>query len=629
MAGIYTSCTRALIMLCLLAAILRLGFVAALPNRLIFPDEEDYRKVAANIVAGHGAILGEGAKAVRPPGYPYFLAGVFYVTGDQPLLPIRILQALMSALAVWQVFAIAARVFDPKAGLLAAALVAVDPFQIFFSGMLLTESLFILGLLSLMYCLARSRDDLRRIMAAGLVAGLTVLVRPSLWHFAVFLWPFLAVGTWRWRRATAYVIILFAIQCVVVFPWMWRNHRVAGAFAISSMPGLSLYEALGRGATGGPAMGIVDWPPIPDGLNEFERSDFLKAAAWQHVKENPVWALRLSVRKFCRFWSPILNFSRYRTWPYHVMSAGWYLPVMALFFIAAWRHRRSWTRWIWLLAPVLYFSLLHAAFVGSVRYRTPVMPMICCVAGAAFVRHRTTGTALPAKKPETLSIIVPFLNEAKTLPVIVDRLRLLPMRTEIILVDDGSTDGSGGVADEFAGDNDGSHVIRALHHEHNMGKGMAVRTGLAAATGDVVVIQDADLEYDPQDLVRLWEPIARGDALVVYGSRTLGSIQHSSRAFYWGGQLVGWVCNLLYDSNLTDEPTCYKMFHTEALRGIELRSTGFEFCPEITAKVLRQGMAIRELPIAYHPRGFAEGKKIRWHDGIIAVWTLVRYRFAD
>jgi hypothetical protein len=130
-------------------------------------------------------------------------------------------------------------------------------------------------------------------------------------------------------------------------------------------------------------------------------------------------------------------------------------------------------------------------------------------------------------------------------------------------------------------------------------------------------------------LVALWEPISKGEVDVIYGSRTLGSRQHSYASFYWGGQLVGWVCNLLYDSNLTDEPTCYKMIRADVLRSMKLDCTGFEFCPEVTAKILRQGIAIRELPIEYRPRSFAEGKKIKWVDGIEAIWTLVRYRFAD
>ena len=127
----------------------------------------------------------------------------------------------------------------------------------------------------------------------------------------------------------------------------------------------------------------------------------------------------------------------------------------------------------------------------------------------------------------------------------------------------------------------------------------------------------------------LVDVIAGGAAEVVYGSRTLGSKEHSSRGFYWGGQAVGWVCNLLFSSRLTDEPTCYKMMRVELLRDMTLQSRRFEFCPEVTAKLLRQGTVIHELPIAYHPRTFKQGKKIRWTDGLHAIWTLIRYRFAD
>jgi dolichol-phosphate mannosyltransferase len=532
---------------------------------------------------------------------------------------------------VWQVFALAGRVFSSSAGLLAAGLAAVDPFQIYFCGRLLNETVFITLLLALMYCLLRMQQDWRWLAVAGVCAGLGSLVKPSLWYVAVFCFPFLVLALRNWRRAAVLVAGLLTVQVVIASPWMLRNQRRLGKLTMTTMTGASLYEALGEGATGGPAMEIVKWPPLPSDVTEVQRDALLREAAWRHAREHAGWALQLSVRKFSRFWSPILNFTGFRKWPYHIMSAGWYVPVMALFFVGAWRQRRSWHRWLWLLAPVFYFTALHSIFVGSVRYRIPVMPLICGVAGAAFIRsfpRRQQKVGLPAGK---LSIIVPFLNEARTLRQVVEQLFRLPMPTEIILVDDGSHDGSGAVADALVQEQRGAplHTLKVFHHARNQGKGMAIRTALPAVTGEVVVVQDADLEYNPQDLVKLWELIARGETEVVYGSRTLGSREHSYRSFYWGGQVVGWVCNLLFTSRLTDEPTCYKMMRAELLQDMTLQSQRFEFCPEVTAKLLRQGAVIRELPIAYHPRTFTEGKKIRWTDGLRAIWTLVRYRFAD
>ena len=627
----YASCVRLLTVLSVLALALRAGYVLMAPERLVFPDEAGYQQVARNILSGESLQLSPEAIAVRPPGYPVFIAGIYTVLGRESLRAVWLVQAVLSALVVWQVFALAGRVFGSSTGLLAAALVAVDPFQIFFCGRLLNETVFITLLLALMCCLLRMQQDWRWLAMAGVCAGLGSLVKPSLWYLTVFSFPFLAWAMRNWRRAAVLVLGLVAIQMIVALPWMLRNQQRLGKLTMTTMTGGSLYESLGEGATGGPATRIVKWPPMPQGVTEVQRDELLRKAAWQHAREHPIWALRLSLRKFSRFWSPILNFSSFRKWQYNIMSAIWYVPVMALFFVGAWRQQRSCHCWLWLLAPVFYFTILHSIFVGSARYRIPIMPLICAVAGAAFIRsspRRQEKVRPPARK---LSIIVPFLDEARTLPQLVEKLLCLPMPTEIILVDDGSHDGSGATADALARVQPGAplHVLKVFHHARNQGKGMAIRTALPAVTGEVVVIQDSDLEYDPQDLVRLWKLIASGDAEVAYGSRTIGSREHSYRAFYWGGQVVGWVCNLLFSSRLTDEPTCYKMMRTELLQDIALRSRRFEFCPEVTAKLLRRGIVIHELPIAYHPRTFTEGKKIRWTDGLWAIWTLVRYRFAD
>lgn len=631
MGSIYTSCKRPLFLLILVALSLRLGFVLTVPNDLIWDDSQDYHQVAVNILAGNGPQLHDNAVAFRPPGYPCFLAAIYKLSGHDNLLPARMVQALMSALAVWQVFAIAARVFNRQAGLLAALPVTIDPFQVYFSGMILNETLFISILLLMSYGVLRMRDDWRWVILAGVGAGVGSLVKPSLWYLSLFLLPFLVVTMPHRPRAIGLVAATFIIQLAVASPWLIRNQLRLGSPALTTMSGASLYEALGKGATGGPAMSVVEWPTIPEGLGEADRDAFVKTAAITHARENPGKTLRLSVRKFSRFWSPILNFKAYRNWKYNLVSAGWYLPVMALFLAATWRHRREWRDWLWLLAPVFYFTFLHSIFVGSVRYRIPVMPLLCCVAGAVFLTRPGRAPAIPPPasvlRPDaTLSVLIPFLNEARTLPRVVNELLRLPLTLEIILVNDGSTDGSREIADSLAREHP---YIKALHHEQNRGKGAAIRTGLAAVTGDVVVIQDADLEYNPEDLVALWEPIARGEASVMYGSRTLGSSKHSYASFYWGGQVVGWVSNLLYDSRLTDEPTCYKMIRADILKRMPLNCTGFEFCPEVTARILREGIPIRELPIDYRPRSFAEGKKIKWSDGIDAIWTLVRYRLAD
>jgi len=228
-----------------------------------------------------------------------------------------------------------------------------------------------------------------------------------------------------------------------------------------------------------------------------------------------------------------------------------------------------------------------------------------------------------------LSVIVPVYNEADTVAELIDRVlavELKPIEREIIVVNDGSTDETREVLDRIQRER--PDVVQVYHHEKNRGKGAAVRTALEHASGDVVITQDADLEYDPQDYPRLLALFDNPDVQVVYGSRNLGKNPRSSWTFYWGGRLVSWVANLLYGSNLTDEATGYKLLRTDLMRSLDLESEGFEFCPEVTGKLLRRGVHIHEVAISYRPRGLDEGKKIGWRDGLEAIWALLKYRIA-
>ena len=223
-----------------------------------------------------------------------------------------------------------------------------------------------------------------------------------------------------------------------------------------------------------------------------------------------------------------------------------------------------------------------------------------------------------------LSVIIPAYNEAATVAEVIRRVLATGEAGEIVVVDDGSTDGTPEVLAGLQVRH--GPVVRVLHHVQNRGKGAAIRTGLAAATGDLVLVQDADLEYEPAEYSVLLAPFSDPAVQVVYGSRNLQHNPRSNFAFYWGGRFLSWVANRLYGSRISDEATGYKVVRTSLLRELNLQSEGFEFCAEITAKLLRRGVRICEVPISYRPRSRAEGKKIRWHDGIVAVWTLVRYR---
>jgi dolichol-phosphate mannosyltransferase len=224
-----------------------------------------------------------------------------------------------------------------------------------------------------------------------------------------------------------------------------------------------------------------------------------------------------------------------------------------------------------------------------------------------------------------LSVIVPLLNERSTLAEVIHRIRATDFHLEIIAVDDGSTDGSVALLEDLR--REPGAPLRVLRHERNQGKGAAVRTGLEAATGGIVLIQDADLEYDPADYGALLAPFADLSVGAVYGSRNLRAGNgRSNFAFYWGGRFLSWFANRLYGARLTDEATGYKVVRTPLLRELELHASGFDFCAELTGKLLRRGVRIVEVPISYRPRSRTEGKKIRWHDGLTAIWTLLKLR---
>jgi glycosyltransferase involved in cell wall biosynthesis len=223
-----------------------------------------------------------------------------------------------------------------------------------------------------------------------------------------------------------------------------------------------------------------------------------------------------------------------------------------------------------------------------------------------------------------LSVIVPVFNERSTVAEIIRRIRAADIKVdlEVIVVDDGSSDGTDKVLAAM-----GDSTIRVIDHASNRGKGAAIRTGLATARGDLVLIQDADLEYDPADWPRLLDPILRGKAQVVYGSRFTGERKNMLPLHWIGNRFLSLVTNLLYSSTLSDMETCYKLFDRRVLEGITIQSDRFDFEPEITAKVLRRGYRIYEVPISYAGREPDEGKKITWRDGFGALKALVRYRF--
>lgn len=219
-----------------------------------------------------------------------------------------------------------------------------------------------------------------------------------------------------------------------------------------------------------------------------------------------------------------------------------------------------------------------------------------------------------------LSIIIPAYNEIDTIPEVLDRVRAENFDKEIIVVDDCSTDGTR----EFLRK---QQNITLIEHDRNFGKGASIRTALEHVTGDIVIIQDADLEYDPADYPKLVQPIIEDKADIVYGTRFAGRKPNMRLANYIANRLFAWLATVLYGVRVTDEATCYKAFRTEVIKSIQLNCKRFDFCPEVTARLLKRGWRYAEVPISYQARTYGQGKKIKWFDGVQCIWTLLKYRF--
>jgi glycosyltransferase involved in cell wall biosynthesis len=224
-----------------------------------------------------------------------------------------------------------------------------------------------------------------------------------------------------------------------------------------------------------------------------------------------------------------------------------------------------------------------------------------------------------------LSVVMPAFNEASTIEEIIRRVLAVPLRIELIVVDDASTDGTRQMLERLQRELGFTLILQP----HNQGKGAALRRGFADVHGDLVVIQDADLEYSPEEFPALVGLICEGRADVVYGSRFLGRHRVFLFSHYLGNLVLNFVTNVLYNTMLTDMETCYKVMRTEVLRSMTLRSDGFGIEPELTAKIFKRGYRVYEVPITYDGRGYEEGKKIGWRDGVVALWVLLRYRFSE
>jgi 4-amino-4-deoxy-L-arabinose transferase-like glycosyltransferase len=393
---------RALIVVIVAIAIAARAVVGlGLEGRVHFPDSRQYIKIAHNIRAGDGPGLNESAVAARPPGYPYFLAAIFSVFGSSsdapPLLAVRLAQALLGGLLCLVIYLTGKKLYSHAVGLVAAALVALDPFLTYFSGLVLSEALFALVLAAAMLSLLHAQDgNVRWAAAAGALLGAAAMVRAS----TLLMIPPVAAAwmllRWKKPRSIQQGAAVLLLAAAVMSPWAWRNYKLTGSPVFTTLSaGASLYEATYPGADGGPAIDKIKWPEETESMGEAEKDAYLRRRALEFIRQDPLRILSLAFVKLRRFWSIFPNFSEYRRPVVMAVSALYMVPMLVCIAAGIIIRRKTLGAAAILLVPAIYFTGLHMVFVGSIRYRAPVMPLLAVFAGAAVVAfaRRAFGTA--------------------------------------------------------------------------------------------------------------------------------------------------------------------------------------------------------------------------------------------
>jgi len=381
----------------------RCAYVATRSNDIAWADATDYHSIARNLVDGKGFVSWEGKRVSRAPGYPIFLAGCYAVGLDTPRA-IHAVQCIVGAATCLLILLLGRRLYGETVGLIAGAISAVYPFFIYYTGTVLSEILFVAGFVGLLLCLVhlgRMLDKpgskyLWSAVGTGAVAGLLILLRSSLLLFPFFLLPFWLMRAESRKKATLSWIVMTAAIGVTLLPWVIRNYRLVHKIVPTTLQvGPSLYEANSRFATGGPAMDRIDWVEVRGGtmMSEVENNTFFRDAAMRYIRENPGRFMVMAFEKARRFWNVVPNYAAPNPKSrilYAAASLLTYVPVMLCAFLGLWLRREQAKALLLLLPPVLYFAALHMIFVGSTRYRTPIMPFIILIAAAGIetIRER-------------------------------------------------------------------------------------------------------------------------------------------------------------------------------------------------------------------------------------------------
>lgn len=392
----------ALITIAAVALAVRIGFALTMRQEFYFPDSRRYSEVAENLLNGKGFVCSsawaflpfpdehtEPFVAASPPGYPAFLAGCYLIAGKS-ILFVRVVHAFLGAGACLLIYCIGSTLFDRKTGFAAGLMCAVYPFLVFFSGLVLSEALFALLLCAFMLAALKitERPSAALGVVCGLLAACVTQVRSSFLLFPVFLLPVLLWRAEDKKKFLASYACILISMAVFLAPWTLRNRRLLGHSVVTTTRGgMGLFEGNAEGADGAPRLvGTTPWPEEIAAMGEYERDAYLRAWTKRIILEQPGRFALLALRKAARTWNVVINFSGYSTPFYNTVSVLSYVPIMLLALAAIFKERRGMKNWAVLLMPALYFTAMHMVFIGSIRYRVPVMPFIIVLSAFALSR---------------------------------------------------------------------------------------------------------------------------------------------------------------------------------------------------------------------------------------------------